>query len=49
MPSQMPANMNEVERQAEDAPRDMKCHVDKAEGHAYDFWIWDELEWRDHG
>ncbi len=36
LPSQMPANMNEVERQAEDAPRDMKCHVD-SEGHAYDF------------
>lgn len=36
LPMQMPANMIEVEKQAEDAPQDMKCHVD-SEGHAYDF------------
>jgi len=36
LPMQMPANMSEVERQAEDAPQDMKCHQD-TEGHSYDF------------
>jgi beta-glucosidase len=36
LPMQMPASMSEVERQAEDAPQDMKCHKD-SEGHRYDF------------
>ncbi|MCU0345489.1 MAG: glycoside hydrolase family 3 C-terminal domain-containing protein, partial [Saprospiraceae bacterium] len=36
LPMQMPASMSEVERQAEDAPQDMKCHKD-TEGHSYDF------------
>ena len=36
LPLQMPANMSTVEKQAEDMPQDMKCHVD-SEGHAYDF------------
>ncbi len=36
LPMQMPASMSEVERQAEDAPQDMKCHKD-SEGHSYDF------------
>ena len=36
LPMQMPADMETVERQQEDVPRDMKCYVD-ADGHAYDF------------
>ncbi|MEK7253135.1 MAG: glycoside hydrolase family 3 C-terminal domain-containing protein, partial [Bacteroidota bacterium] len=36
LPFQMPTSMSEVERQAEDAPHDMKCHKD-SEGHSYDF------------
>ena len=28
--------VTEVEKQAEDAPQDMKCHKD-SEGHSYDF------------
>ncbi|MDX2048698.1 MAG: glycoside hydrolase family 3 N-terminal domain-containing protein [Chitinophagaceae bacterium] len=36
LPMQMPASMEEVERQNEDVPGDMKCHKD-AEGHVYDF------------
>lgn len=36
LPMQMPANMYEVEKQAEDAPHDMKCHVD-SQGSVYDF------------
>ncbi|MFN8354223.1 MAG: glycoside hydrolase family 3 N-terminal domain-containing protein [Spirosomataceae bacterium] len=36
LPLQMPADMSTVEKQAEDVPQDMKCHVD-SEGHAYDF------------
>lgn len=36
LPVQMPANMGTVERQNEDMPFDMECHVD-TEGHAYDF------------
>ncbi len=36
LPMQMPDSMSEVERQAEDAPHDMKCHTD-SEGHSYDF------------
>ncbi|HYC86748.1 MAG TPA: beta-glucosidase, partial [Chryseosolibacter sp.] len=36
LPVQMPANMETVESQAEDVPRDMKPHVD-SEGRAYDF------------
>ena len=36
LPLQMPASMSEVERQAEDAPHDMKCHLD-SEGNSYDF------------
>jgi beta-glucosidase len=33
---QMPANMSVVEKQKEDVPFDMECHVD-SEGHRYDF------------
>lgn len=33
---QMPANMETVEAQYEDVPRDMECYVD-ADGNAYDF------------
>ena len=36
LPFQMPANMSTVEKQAEDAPQDMKCHTD-TEGGTYDF------------
>lgn len=36
LPMQMPADMSTVERQAEDMPLDMRCHVD-SEGHVYDF------------
>lgn len=36
LPMQMPADMKTVEAQAEDVPRDMKCHVD-SEGNTYDF------------
>jgi beta-glucosidase len=36
LPVQMPANMETVEQQFEDVPRDMKVHVD-SENHAYDF------------
>jgi beta-glucosidase len=36
LPLQMPADMQTVEAQAEDVPRDMKCYVD-SEGHTYDF------------
>lgn len=36
LPLQMPANMVEVEHQAEDVPRDMQCYTD-SEGHTYDF------------
>jgi beta-glucosidase len=36
LPMQMPASMSEVEKQAEDAPQDMKCHVD-SQGSVYDF------------
>ncbi len=36
LPMQMPASMSEVERQAEDAPHDMKCHQDTV-GNVYDF------------
>ena len=36
LPMQMPANMTEVEKQAEDVPQDMKCHKD-TEGGVYDF------------
>ena len=32
----MPANMETVETQFEDVPRDMKCHVD-SDGNTYDF------------
>ena len=32
----MPANMETVEQQAEDTPRDMKCYRD-ADGNSYDF------------
>ena len=35
LPLQMPANMEAVEKQYEDVPRDMECHVD--EGEKYDF------------
>lgn len=36
LPLQMPANMEAVEKQYEDVPRDMECHVDEA-GNKYDF------------
>jgi beta-glucosidase len=36
LPFQMPANMETVEKQYEDVPHDMECHVD-AEGNTYDF------------
>lgn len=36
LPCQMPANMETVERQLEDVPFDMDCHVD-SEGHTYDY------------
>ncbi len=36
LPMQMPADMTTVEKQAEDAPQDMKCHTD-SEGSVYDF------------
>lgn len=36
LPMQMPADMQTVETQFEDVPRDMKCYVD-SEGNTYDF------------
>lgn len=36
LPLQMPANMSTVEKQYEDVPFDMECHMD-TEGHKYDF------------
>ncbi len=36
LPVQMPANMETVEAQYEDVPRDMECHVD-SDGNTYDF------------
>ena len=36
LPLQMPANMETVEAQAEDTPRDMECYVD-SNGNTYDF------------
>jgi len=36
LPMQMPANMETVEKQFEDVPRDMDCYKD-SEGHVYDF------------
>jgi beta-glucosidase len=36
LPIQMPANMETVEAQFEDVPRDMECHVD-SDGNTYDF------------
>ena len=36
LPIQMPANMETVEAQYEDVPRDMECYVD-SEGNTYDF------------
>ncbi len=36
LPMQMPANMDAVEEQAEDTPRDMRCYKD-ADGNVYDF------------
>jgi len=36
LPMQLPANMQTVEEQFEDVPRDMVCHTD-TDGHAYDF------------
>ena len=32
----MPKDMDEVEKQLEDVPRDMECHED-SEGNVYDF------------
>jgi beta-glucosidase len=36
LPLQMPANMETVEKQAEDVPRDLECYVDD-QGNKYDF------------
>ena len=36
LPAQMPADMDTVEEQYEDIPRDMECYVD-ADGNTYDF------------
>jgi len=36
LPLQMPKDMDDVERQAEDTPRDMECYTDSM-GHKYDF------------
>lgn len=36
LPVQFPADMDTVEEQFEDTPRDMRCHVD-SEGNTYDF------------
>ena len=36
LPFQMPADMETVEAQAEDTPRDMRCYQD-ADGNTYDF------------
>ena len=36
LPMQLPKNMDEVEAQCEDVPRDMECYVD-SEGNVYDF------------
>ncbi len=36
LPMQMPKDMDDVERQAEDTPRDMECYTDTV-GHKYDF------------
>ena len=36
LPFQMPAQMQTVEEQFEDVPRDMECYTD-SEGHVYDF------------
>lgn len=36
LPLQMPADMDTVERQAEDEAFDMECYVD-SEGHVYEF------------
>jgi beta-glucosidase len=36
LPFQMPANMETVEAQFEDVPRDMECHVD-SDSNTYDF------------
>jgi beta-glucosidase len=44
LPLQMPANMETVEAQFEDVPRDMKCYVD-SDGNTYDFAF--GLNWSD--
>lgn len=36
LPIQLPANMDAVEKQASDAPRDMECYIDSV-GNSYDF------------
>ncbi len=36
LPMQMPKDMETVEKQYEDVPRDMECHID-SEGNTYDF------------
>ena len=43
LPFQMPADMNTVEEQYEDVPRDMKCYVD-SDGNTWDFAF--GLNWR---
>ena len=50
LPCQMPANMETVEKQFEDLPFDMECHVD-SEGHVYDYaygcnWSGPISDWR---
>ena len=50
LPCQMPANMETVERQMEDVPFDMECHVD-TEGNVYDYafgldWNGPIADWR---
>ena len=50
LPCQMPANMETVERQLEDVPFDMDCHVD-SQGNAYDYaygldWTGVIADWR---
>ena len=36
LPMQLPKDMDDIERQAEDTPRDMECYTDSV-GHKYDF------------
>ncbi len=47
LPLQIPANMETVEKQNEDVPHDMECHID-SEGNKYDFAFGLELEGCDY-